>query len=120
VQRHCCFNLVHFGTGLKIDVFVVADSEYERRVRARRVSAPIGDSGRHRRLWIASAEDTVLAKLAWYRRGGGTSERQWSDVQGVLELCGPELEVEYLRRWAPVLGVADLLEQALAAARKGG
>ena len=118
VQRRASFNLVHFGTGLKIDVFVAADSEYEAGVRARRVSEPIGDAGSGRRLWVASAEDTILAKLVWYRRGGGTSERQWRDVQGVVELRGPELDLEYLRRWAPVLGIDDLIEQALAEVRE--
>ena len=118
VRRRSSFNLVHFGTGLKIDVFIAADSEYEADVRARRVSEPIGDGGSARRLWVASAEDTILAKLAWYRRGGETSQRQWGDVRGVIELRGPELDVEYLRRWGPVLGVADLLEEALVEVRE--
>ena len=117
VRRKSSFNLVHFGTGLKIDVFVATDSEYDASVRARRISEPIGDIPSKRRLWIASAEDTVLAKLVWHRRGGEVSERQLRDVQGVLEVRGRELDVEYLRRWAPELGVADLLEQALAEAR---
>ena len=116
VRYRSSFNLVHFGTGLKIDVFVAADSEYEAGVRARRVSEPIGDAGRTRRLWIASAEDTILAKLRWYRRGGEVSERQWRDVQGVIELRGQVLDVEYLHGWAPVLGIADLVERALAEA----
>ena len=107
------FNLVHYGTGLKIDVFIAADTEYEAGVRARRVSEPIGAGANARRLWVASAEDTILAKLAWYRRGGGASQRQWRDVQGVIELRGRELDVGYLRRWAPVLGVGELLEEAL-------
>ena len=112
------FNLVHFGTGLKIDVFIAADSEYAAGVPARRESEPIGDTGSARRLWVASAEDTVLAKLDWYRRGGESSERQWRDIQGVFELRGSELDVAYLNRWAPVLGVADLLERVLAEGRK--
>ena len=116
VRHRSSFNLVHFGTGLKIDVFVAADSEYEAGVRARRVSEPVGDDRRTRRLWIASAEDTILAKLRWYRRGGEVSERQRRDVQGVIELRGRALDVEYLRRWAPVLGIADLVERALAQA----
>ena len=120
VRHRSSFNLVHFGTGLKIDVFVAADSEYEAGARARRVSEPVGDARKPRRLWIASAEDTILAKLVWYRRGAETSERQWLDVQGVIELRGPELDVEYLNRWAPVLGVADLLERTLAGSREGG
>ena len=116
VRYRSSFNLVHFGTGLKIDVFVAADSEYEAGVRARRVSEPIVDARRTRRLWIASAEDTILAKLRWYRRGGEVSERQWRDVQGVIELRGQVLDVEYLHGWAPVLGIADLVERALAEA----
>ena len=103
--------------GLKIEVFVAADSEYEASVRARRVLQPVGDGPSARHLWIASAEDTILAKLAWYRRGGEVSERQWSDVQGVIELRNRDLDIDYLRRWAPILGVADLLEQALTEAQ---
>ena len=68
VRRRSSFNLVHFGTGLKIDVFVAPDSGYEASVRARRVSEPFGDARGARRLWIASAEDTVLAKLPSRRR----------------------------------------------------
>ena len=114
VRHQSSFNLVHYATGLKIDVFVASDSVYEAGAYARRVSEPIGDTGSGHRLWIASAEDTILAKLRWYRLGGETSERQWSDVQGVVELRGSELDREYLRRWASVLGVDDLLERALA------
>ena len=117
VRHESSFNLVHYGTGLKIDVFIAADSEYEAGVRARRVAEPIGDAADRRHLWVASAEDTILAKLAWYRRGGDASERQWRDIQGVIELRGPDLDMQYLRRWAPVLGVGDLLEEALMATR---
>jgi len=114
VRHRSSFNLIHFETGLKIDVFICEDSEYEASVRARRIPEPIDDTGGNRRLWIASAEDTILAKLRWYRLGGETSERQWRDVQGVIELLGAALDVAYLRRWAPTLGVDDLLEGALA------
>ena len=117
VRRRSSFNLLHFGTGLKIDVFVAADSEYEASVLARRVQQPVGDGPSARHLWIASAEDTILAKLAWYRRGGEVSERQWSDIRGVMELRDRDLDIDYLRRWAPVLGVADLLERTLREAR---
>ena len=67
VRHESSFNLVHYGTGLKIDVFIAADTEYEAGVRTRRVSEPIGAGADTRHLWIASAEDTILAKLAWYR-----------------------------------------------------
>ena len=114
VRRRSSFNLVHFGTGLKIDVFVAPDSEYEASVRGRRNSERFGDGHGAPRLWIASAEDTILSKLVWYRRGGGVSDTQWRDVRGVIELRGRQIDLEYLRRWAPVLGISDLVERALA------
>ena len=113
-QRRSSFNLVHFGTGLKIDVFVVPDSEYAAEARERRVRAPVGDARSTRPIWVASAEDTVLAKLDWYRRGAEVSERQWRDVQGVLRLSRATLDLAYLHQWASVLDVADLLTRALA------
>ena len=118
VRRRSSFNLLHFGTGLKIDVFVAADSEYEAGVRARRILQSVGDGPSARHLWIASVEGTILAKLTWYRRGGEVSERQWSDVRGMMELRDRDLDIGYLRRWAPELGVADLLERALREARE--
>ena len=116
MRRESSFNLVRFGTGLKLDVFIAGNSEYAAAVRARRVSEPVGDAGSTLRLWDASSEDTILAKLDWYRRGGETSQRQWRDVRGVVELRGAELDAEHLRRWAAVLGIDDLLERALAEA----
>jgi len=55
------------------------------------------------------AEDTVLEKLAWYKRDGQTSDQQWSDVLGIVTTR--ELDREYLREWAPKPGGADLLER---------
>ena len=60
-----------------------------------------------------SPEDTVLAKLEWFRLGGETSERQWWDVVGILRVT-EGADHAYLRRWAAALSVADLLERALA------
>ncbi len=71
-----------------------------------------------RTAYIASAEDTVLTKLEWYRMGGEVSDRQWRDVLGVLKVQGKRLDLAYLRRWATELGIADLLERALAEAGK--
>lgn len=58
-------------------------------------------------------EDIVLAKLDWFRLGGEVSERQWRDILGVLKTQREALDVDYLRQWAQLLGVADLMERAL-------
>jgi len=62
---------------------------------------------------VSSAEDTILAKLEWFRRGGEVSERQWGDVIGVLR-AHTALDEAYLQRGAAELGVGDLLARALA------
>jgi len=65
---------------------------------------------------LASAEDTILTKLEWYRLGGETSDRQWRDILGVIKVQENHLDLAYLRQWASELKVLDLLEKALAEA----
>jgi hypothetical protein len=62
---------------------------------------------------VASVEDTVLAKLKWYKSGGEVSERQWRDALGVLQVQGGRLDLNHVRHVAAGLGVQDLLERAI-------
>jgi len=114
-MRSSC-NFIHLATMFKIDVFVSKDRAFDREAAARARLQAIDDSADARRFPIASAEDTVLAKLEWFRMGGETSDRQWWDVVGVLKVSR-EADEAYMRRWALSLGVSDLLDRALADAR---
>jgi hypothetical protein len=60
---------------------------------------------------IVTPEDIVLAKLHWYKSGGGTSERQWRDIVGIVRAVG--LDTVYLQKGAGMLGVTALLEKVL-------
>jgi hypothetical protein len=115
MTRSSC-NFIHLATMFKVDVFVAKDREYDRQAAARARPQPLQDSPDERRFPVASAEDTVLAKLEWFRLGGEVSERQWWDIIGVLKVSRGADET-YLRRWASALGVADLLDRALVDAR---
>ena len=106
------FNVLHLATGLKFDLFPVGPRAIDREQLARRVVA------RHPAapevpLSFVSAEVLILRKLAWYQLGGRVSDQQWKDVQGVLEANSGRLDLDYLRRTGPELGVAELLELAL-------
>lgn len=45
--------------------------------------------------------------------GERSSARQWNDILGILGQQGASLDLVYLRHWADVLRVRDLLELAL-------
>jgi len=112
VARRASFNLIHLGTMLKVDVFVSRDRPFDRRAFERSRPASIAGEG-GATLPVSSPEDVVLAKLEWYRKGGEVSERQWTDVLGVLRVTGSAVDLRYLRRSAGELGVSDLLDRAL-------
>jgi hypothetical protein len=107
------FNLIDLTSTYKFDFMVRRDREFSRVEFSRR--QPIDVSGRE--LWVASAEDTVLAKLEWGRDGG--SDRQIEDAAAVLAVSGPSMDSVYLDRWAAELGVADLLDEARRRAGEG-
>jgi hypothetical protein len=63
---------------------------------------------------VASAEDTIISKLRWYRLGGEVSDRQWRDILGVLQAQQGRLDLDYVRTWCRSERVEDLLDRALA------
>jgi hypothetical protein len=112
VAARSSFNLIHLATMFKIDVFVSKGRPFDREAAARARAQAIDETPDAPRFPVASPEDTVLAKLEWFRLGGETSERQWWDAVGVLKVT-PDVDRAYLRHWAAALGVADLLDRAL-------
>jgi hypothetical protein len=114
-----CFNLIHLETMTKVDVFIRWRTPFGQSQFARRQRKAVGQAA-PLELFFASPEDTVLAKLEWYRKGGETSDRQWRDLLGVLKVQARALDLEYLVHWASELGVTDLLHRALEEAGLAG
>lgn len=106
------FNVIHIETAVKIDVFVAGDDALDLERLRRRVGVAFSAATPHTRLFVDTAENIVLRKLEWYRRGGEVSDRQWRDVLAVLGVQG-QLDHEYMQEWAARLGVADLLSRAI-------
>jgi len=103
------FNLIHFETGFKVDLIVRKDRPFSMEEFQRRKAAEL--SGQP--CWFATAEDTILTKLEWSRMG--ESERQYRDALNIAKVQAANLDTQYLRKWAPILGVSDLLEELLRA-----
>ncbi|MBD3315064.1 MAG: hypothetical protein GF344_04700 [Chitinivibrionales bacterium] len=110
VRDRRSFNLIHKETILKVDIFVCqANLLAEEAMRRRR--SEIMDS--RQKIYFASSEDTVLAKLDWYRKGGEVSQKQWEDILGVLQMQRGNLDMAYLRCWSDRQGLLTLLDRAL-------
>jgi hypothetical protein len=102
LRRRSMFNLVDLRTGWKADLICIRDSAFAVEEFSRRMPAELLGL----RVRVATAEDTVLAKLAWARESG--SDRQLEDAAGIVAAAGDEFDRAYVTRWATELGVEDL------------
>ena len=116
LKQERAFNLIHLATASKIDIFPMRETDFHMSELSRSAQQdwiiPGEDSVR---MPVASAEDTVLSKLVWYRQGGQVSDRPWNDLPGVASTRA-HLDWDYIRGWGPRSGVADLVERLFAGA----
>jgi hypothetical protein len=101
-RRRTLFNVIDPATGWKVDLIVrkaraFSVSEFERRFPTVMLGVPV---------FLATAEDTVIAKLEWSRACGG-SERQRRDVAGILATHDAALDLPYVERWVAELRLED-------------
>ena len=115
VRYRSSFNLLYLVDYFKVDVFLPKDTPYERAAFARRIDGELRAGTERETFAFATPEDVVLHKLAWYRDSGG-SDRQWSDLVGMLRVQAGRLDREYVERWATELGLSAELRRALDAA----
>lgn len=100
------FNAIDTQSAFKVDLIIRKDrpfsqSELDRRQQRELVPGLT--------VSLATAEDTIVAKLEWARKAG-ESEKQLKDVSGILNV-GRDLDREYIAHWARELGVLDLWER---------
>ncbi|HSS76119.1 MAG TPA: hypothetical protein VLV54_05175, partial [Thermoanaerobaculia bacterium] len=100
IARKGSFNVIHLATAFKVDIFVSKLRAFDRSSFARRETA----KGDGYDVWISSAEDTLLAKLDWFREGHEVSDQQWRDILAILTVQKDRLDQDYLRTWAESLG----------------
>ena len=105
LTRRDMFNVIDSDSGWKVDLIIRKDRPFSRTEFDRRRPCQMQSV----RTWVATAEDTILAKLEWAREGG--SERQLRDVEGIVAVSGDILDLAYLRHWAEALGLADDLDR---------
>jgi len=112
IRNKGSFNILHLNSGIKVDLFILADDAFDHQ-EFERHRLELIQAEPERRVFVKSPEDIVLRKLHWFRLGGEVSDRQWTDILGVIRTQGDRLDAEYLEHWASHLGLTDLLERAI-------
>jgi hypothetical protein len=101
-KRRGQFNVIDGATAWKVDVIFRKARPFSREELSRRI--PVVVLGVP--VFVATAEDTVLAKLEWAKLG--ESEQQLRDVRSLLDALGESLDHAYIERWLDDLGVREL------------
>jgi hypothetical protein len=116
IDRRQSFNAIHFDSVFKIDIFIPKSDEFSRKQIERRELRKLAPD-LEQMIYVATAEDTILAKLRWYDSGGPVSSNQWTDVVGIIGASATNLELDYLNEWADKLGLSQLLDKAFMEAK---
>lgn len=117
IRSRACFNLIHFETAWKVDIFVSRERPFDLAAMRRALVIPLGETD-PLDVPVAAPEDIILFKLEWYALGSETSERQWNDVVQVAKLQGDRLDRALLRHGGRELALETLLERLLAEVSK--
>lgn len=109
VKWRSMFNLIDLASGWKVDLILRKNRAFSREEFARRMKMTILGVP----TFVASPEDTIVAKLEWSKLSGG-SQRQLRDVAGIIATVGAELDRAYIERWVRDLDLADDWATAMA------
>lgn len=89
------FNIIHPGSGLKVDVILPKDTPFDRSRFARVRTVRPAESYEAA---FASAEDVIIKKMEYYRAGG--SDKHLRDIAGILKISGDGIDEAYIGEWA--------------------
>lgn len=109
-RRESMFNVIDRVTGWKIDFIIRKSRAFSREEFGRRCAVDLEGI----RIFVASAEDIVIAKLEWAKQG--KSQRQIDDVATILRIRGDALDHSYMDKWISTLEVREQWKAARLAA----
>jgi hypothetical protein len=102
------YRLKHAGSEFLIELFLLSDDAHDQERFRRRRRAKFDD----RDAWAATAEDAIITKLRWSRRGHRAKDLD--DARDVLAVQGDSLDLPYLEGWCAKHGTLELLNRVRA------
>lgn len=103
ISRKGSFNLIHQGTGIKVDIVLDKETEFYRSEFLRKQKVEIAPG---LEIYMASPEDVILKKLDFYREGG--SEKHLTDIREII--METKIDNVYIESWADRLGLREIWE----------
>jgi predicted nucleotidyltransferase len=107
------FNVIHPGSGHKVDFVMARRDAWGERQMARRRTVELAPN---LEVCVAAPEDIILGKMLYYREGG--SEKHLRDVVGIMNVSGEQVDRAYVADWARELGVLDIWQAVLGRLRE--
>ena len=99
LRRESMFNIIEQKSGWKIDLIIRKSRSFSQEEFGRRQRLHVQGVS----LFVASAEDVVIAKLEWAKLA--ESLRQIEDAAGILRIRRGSLDLAYLEKWIPQLAL---------------
>jgi hypothetical protein len=100
VENKFQFNILHPTSGLKIDVIISSNSDFDKSRFSRSQSHPYSSS---ELISFSSPEDVILMKLVYYKEG--ESSKHIDDIAKILATLGDKVDIQYVQKWAAKLNV---------------
>jgi len=103
ISRKSMFNLLDVVEGDKVDFWVLTNEPFDQSRFARKYFEDVMGM----RLKVSRPEDTILAKLYWAVKSGG-SEKHLTDALRVFEVQYDTLDLSYLKKWVVALSLEEI------------
>jgi hypothetical protein len=112
VRSRFQFNVIHPGSGNKIDFMLTRPESWSatQLERRRRIEFRLGEESFD--VYVAAPEDVILGKLWYFAEGGG--DRHLRDIAGILRVTGEGVDRAEVERWATKLGYLEIWQQIVA------
>jgi hypothetical protein len=104
--RHGHFNIIHRGSALRADVYLLGDDPLHAWAFDRRRRIPLEDTA----IWVAPPEYVILRKLEYTASSGST--RHLRDIAMMVRISGGLIDLGAVEGWVHLLGLETTWESA--------
>lgn len=105
ISKRGFFNIVHLGTYLKVDFWMLKKNEFDESRFKRRIHVKLLGQ----EMCLATQEDTILQKLRWYKQA--KIEKHLVDAAFVFQMQKEWIDFKYLNYWLKKLKVENFFKE---------